>query len=364
MHFESKANRATSSLSTEQQPTIKAISAFGRLEPEGQVIKVSAPGLGEGKRVEKLLVKQGDKVNSGQLIALLDTEKRLLTDVQHAQRQVAIDQARLNKVQAGESQNAINAQKKVISRLEAELQGDIQTQKANIVRIQAELQNAIAEYQRYNFLFQQGAISASVSDSKELIKKTFQAQLNQEKAALNKTIQTYQKQIDEAKQTLNKIAEVRPVDVRLVESELLAAKAAVQQTQARLETAYVKAPQEGQILKIYTHPGEVIGSGGIVDMGQTNQMYVVAEVYETDISRVILGQKATITSPSFQGKLTGVVDNIGLQILKRDVLDTDPTADVDARVVEVKIRLNLKDSKQVAGLTNLQVNVLISPSQI
>ena len=68
-------------------------------------------------------------------------------------------------------------------------------------------------------------------------------------------------------------------------------------------------------------------------MGQTSQMYVVAEVYETDISRVILGQKATIISPSFQGKLTGVVDNIGLQILKRDVLDTDPTADVDARVV-------------------------------
>ncbi|NJN23143.1 MAG: hypothetical protein HC810_00345 [Acaryochloridaceae cyanobacterium RL_2_7] len=42
---------------------------------------------------------------------------------------------------------------------------------------------------------------------------------------------------------------------------------------------------------------------------------------------------------------------------KNDVLSTDPAADTDARVIEVKIKL--RDSQKVANLTNLQVNVLI-----
>jgi len=80
----------------------------------------------------------------------------------------------------------------------------------------------------------------------------------------------------------------------------------------------------------------------IVDLGQTKQMYAVAEVYEKDIGRVHLGQRATITSlnGAFQRNLLGTVDEIGREIGKKDVLDTDPAADVDARVVEVKIHLS------------------------
>jgi HlyD family secretion protein len=57
------------------------------------------------------------------------------------------------------------------------------------------------------------------------------------------------------------------------------------------------------------------------------------------------------------------VAEIGLQIGKKDVLGTDPVADADARVVEVKIRLDPSSSKQVADLTNLQVNVVIDTSK-
>ncbi|NEO72416.1 HlyD family efflux transporter periplasmic adaptor subunit, partial [Moorena sp. SIO3H5] len=100
---------------------------------------------------------------------------------------------------------------------------------------------------------------------------------------------------------------------------------------------------------------------GIVELGQTDQMMVVAEVYESDISKVKLGQKVTIISESkaFEGKLNGTIVRIGQQIDKQDVLDTDPAADVDARVVEVDIRLNQEDSKTVTDLTNSQVIVKI-----
>jgi HlyD family secretion protein len=53
-----------------------------------------------------------------------------------------------------------------------------------------------------------------------------------------------------------------------------------------------------------------------------------------------------------------VVD-VGRQIGKKAVLNTDPVDKVDTRVIEVKIRLD--DSKKVAALTNLQVKVVIGP---
>ena len=88
-------------------------------------------------------------------------------------------------------------------------------------------------------------------------------------------------------------------------------------------------------------------------------MYAIAEVYETDISRVREGQQATITSPALPAPLTGRVEKVGLQVGKMDILDADPVAKTDARVVEVKIRLD--DAPDSPLLTYLQVKVEISP---
>jgi HlyD family secretion protein len=90
-------------------------------------------------------------------------------------------------------------------------------------------------------------------------------------------------------------------------------------------------------------------------------MYAVAEVYETNIGKVRIGQKATISSEygGFTGELQGAVENVGLKIGKRNILDTDPAANVDVRVMEVKIKINPEDSQKVTDLTNLQVKVSI-----
>jgi len=83
-------------------------------------------------------------------------------------------------------------------------------------------------------------------------------------------------------------------------------------------------------------------------------------VYETDIGQVRLGQRAVVTSSAFPEELQGTVQQIGLQVGQLDLLSTDPTAITDARVVEVKIRLD--DAGRVAGLTNLRVEVRIDCS--
>ncbi len=85
----------------------------------------------------------------------------------------------------------------------------------------------------------------------------------------------------------------------------------------------------------------------------------VAEVYQTDIGKVKLGQQATITSQAFDGELRGTVSLIGLQVNRQNVFSNQPGENLDSRVVEVKIRLNPEHSKRVAGFTNLQVQTAI-----
>jgi protein-S-isoprenylcysteine O-methyltransferase Ste14/multidrug efflux pump subunit AcrA (membrane-fusion protein) len=150
-------------------------------------------------------------------------------------------------------------------------------------------------------------------------------------------------------------------DVALEETRLArdVARASLARAEAELELSLVRSPIDGQILKIHAREGERVGAEGIVEIGETASMYVVAEVYETDIGRVAVGQRASVRSPALARPLTGSVERIGLRIGRQDVLGTDPVADVDARVVEVEVRLD--DPAPAARLTNLRVDVQIEP---
>ena len=447
----------------------KAVTALGRLSPKGEVIKVAAPSLSEGSKIDILRVQEGDRVREGQVIAILDSRDRLRAALEQAEKEVKVQLAELAKIKAGAKTGEISAQQAEIARLEAQfqreteiqqakvarleaqlqrqtqvaeanlarlqaqlqrqtqveqakianlqaqLQGEIAAQNATVDRLEAELKNARAEGERNRELYQTGAISASAYDTKRLTVETAVERLKEAKANLNKTVQTLQQQIKEAEanliqtletgreqinqakaelnqtletlaqevyqakaelnqtletgpeqinqaqSTLNKIAEVRPEDVQAASAAVERAIAAKEKAQAEFDLSSVKAPTDGQILKINTRQGERISiDNGIVDLGRTNQMYVIAEVYETDIGLIRRGQRTIITSGALKGTLEGTVDLIGKQIGKKDVLNTDPAADTDARVVEVKIRLDPDASEKVTNLTNLQVEVKIS----
>jgi len=341
-------------------PIMTAVAALGRLEPQGEVIRLSAPGSQAGVRVAKLLVNKGDRVRRGQIVAILDSYDTRLAALEKARKQVLVAQASLNQVKAGAKAGDISAQQATIARLEAELNGETSAQQATIARIEAELRNAESENQRYQQLYKEGAISSSDSDAKGLRVETVQQQLNEAKASLNRTVETIQKQLSEAKAKLKSVAEVRPTDVQAAQADVDSAIASVKQAQADWDLSIVRSPLSGQILKINTWPGEIIGTIGIADLGRTQQMYVVAEVYETDIKKVRLGQSATITSDAFSGKLRGTVTDIGLQVGKQNILSNNLQSDTDNKIVDVKIRINnLADNTQVAALTELQVQVLI-----
>ncbi|MUL35750.1 ABC exporter membrane fusion protein [Gloeocapsopsis dulcis] len=340
-------------------PVLKKVTALGRIEPEGEVIRLSAPLALDGDRIAQILVQEGDSVQAGQVVAILDSRDRLQDALQQAQQQVKVTQARLAQVKAGAKRGEIQAQQATITRLEAELAGEIAAQNAAIARWQSEVRNADAEYNRFQQLYRQGAIAASSLDNKRLIAETAQAQLDEAQQTQSKTIESLQAQLKEARATLNQIAEVRPVDIEAAQSEVAEAIASVKRAQTDLAQAYIKAPTSGQILRIHSRVGEKISDSGIADLAQTDTMLVVAEVYQTDINKVKPGQTATITSEAIAGELQGVVSHVGLQVDRQNVFSNQPGENLDRRVVEVKIRLNPTDSKQVAGLTNLQVQTAI-----
>jgi HlyD family secretion protein len=88
-------------------------------------------------------------------------------------------------------------------------------------------------------------------------------------------------------------------------------------------------------------------------------MVATAEVYETDINRVRIGQSAEITSDALPAPLSGSVRFIALKVHKQDEIGTDPAARKDARIIEVEILLD--DPKAVEHLSNLQVEIIINP---
>lgn len=382
-----------------QTAPVRGVTALGRLEPDGEVLRLSAATSLQGARVAQVLVTQGDQVRAEQVIAVLDNSKRLEAAYERAKKQVDVAQANLERVRAGAKTGVIGAQEATKKRLEAELNGEkdaqqtkidglqiqiAETEKAQdaiVNRLQAELNTIEKDFEeRYQGLGKSGAISNSELDSRKLNVETTrqrvkEAEANRQQilaslrdqlvsAKLNrdKTVAVLDQQINEAKANLEQIKEVRPVDIQQAKAEVESAQAAAEQAKVDLELAYVRAPAAGRILKIHTRAGETVDEKqGIAELGKTDEMIVVAEVYESDISKVRLGQRVSMTSESqaFDGELRGSVNEIGLKIGKKDILSTDPAAAVDSRVVEVNIRLNPEDSKRVAGLTYSKVLVEI-----
>jgi HlyD family secretion protein len=337
---------------------ITKISALGRLEPEGEVIQVSAPLALDGDRVSQLLVKEGDTVKAGQIIAILDSRDRLQDELRQAQQQVSAAQAKLAQAKAGAKTGEIEAQRSTIVRLEAERQGEIEAQKATIERWQAEVRNARVEYERFGQLYQQGGVSSSNLDTKRLAAETAQAQLKEAIANSNRTAASLQAQINEAKATLSRITDIRPVDIQPLQTEVEGTIVAVKKAENALAKAEVRAPISGQILKIQTRLGEKVSDKGIADLAQTANMVAVTEVYQSDISKIKPRQKATVTSQAFSGELPGTVLQIGREVKQQNVFSNQPGENLDRRIIEVKIRL--ENSQKVAGLTNLQVQTIIA----
>lgn len=331
------------------------VVALGRIEPASRVVQVSAS---EAGRIDRLMVSKGDRVEEGQILAYLDRYA-----VRQAERDLAASQLAEAQAQLAAQRNLGQAQVQEattrLGQVDEPQQAAIAAQAAAVQSLQAQLNVAEIDLARFQQLHGSGAIARQ--------------ELDRQQATVNRL----RADVANAKATQQRLEQARVSDITNAEAQLASVQAnnTLAQLQSRVDSAaqtlalaeaqlaltLVRSPQAGQVLDVLAYPGEAVSPGGgpILSLGDTRQMFVVSEVYETDIGLVQLGQPATITSRNgaFPGTLTGTVEEIGLQIAKNDVIDDDPAANADARVVEVRVRVDQSDV--VAALTNLQVDVAI-----
>ena len=119
----------------------------------------------------------------------------------------------------------------------------------------------------------------------------------------------------------------------------------------------LRSPIDGFILSINTRVGERPKNEGILDIGSSQNMEALIEVYESDIDRVFISQKVELSSENggFKKILKGKVIRISPQVKQRKVLSTDPTGDADSRIIEVLVQLNKESIKLVQNYAGMKV---------
>ncbi|MCF2904945.1 HlyD family efflux transporter periplasmic adaptor subunit [Octadecabacter sp. CECT 8868] len=301
------------------------VVALGRIIPRGDVISVATPSGGADARIAQLQVAVGDDVEAGDILAVLDNLTQLESAVASAQAEVRVREATLAQTRASNTASQAEAQ-------------------ASLERAEASATVAQSELDRVTTLFERGVIT---------------------RASFDQTVATATqaaRDVERAKATLSRYetgSETVQADIAVAEANLAAARATLVASQTDLDSAYVRAPERGRILDINVRPGERPGTEGIIDLGDTSQMTVEAEVYQTMIGRVTIGDPAIIQADALAQDLIGTVSAIGLEIGRQSITSDDPAANTDARVVSVIITLDADSSPIAAPFTNLEAIVRI-----
>ena len=281
----------------------RQVSALGRIEPLDGILKVGLPNALSNDTIRRVLVEEGEAVDEGQPLAVLETQPVLKANLTRANAEVTA------------AQRSLDAQISVIA------------------RYRAEERQAQAEARRGRELYQNGATTLQRYEALQASADSALAQLNEALA--------------------NEITLKADVGVK---------QAQVKQAQADLNQATVNAPSRGTILEIVARPGDRVGEEGLLLMGDTTRMGVTAEVYQSDLPEIRPGQTATITANGFPGRSQkATVVEIAQQISGQSVATGEAGDKVDQRVVRVKLALPEESLAVASRINNLQVNVLFDP---
>ena len=297
------------------------VAAMGRIEPSSGLINLGAGSPPD--RLESLSVERGDLVKKGQVLGYLAgyAEQVVQRDLIKAQ----IDEARLRR----DTEQKLNQE-----RIRA---ADLHRRRV----IEVTPHRIASQEHTINALDDKKANSKDILAAREVLAEMRQQfTIDQEDAAV---------QVQVARATLDRA--LAEIPQRSLEQQLALAE-------ARLKRLALYAPIDGRVLNVRVRPGEEVGSGPVLVLGDTSRMRVVAEVYETDIGHVSVGQSATVSSRALPKPINGHVVRVGNMVFKNDVLNVDPAARADARIVEVWIDLDPVPAAE--RLTNATVDVLIT----
>jgi HlyD family secretion protein len=345
------SSREESAGAVEPNTAPDKVVALGRIEPKDGVLSLGVP---TPDRIAQIKVNEGQHVNKGEELVVLDGEvmRDLERELAVIQRQQA--EKRLKAITAsGEAQIRVEEVRR--EQVEQVEPLEIEAQETKIKFLQAQEKNTRKDYERYL------AAGDTIADQDKEKQRLLLNQVQTELIAAQCQLQKMLKGRDLSRNLAKAQLEAARADLQRGQSAISLDMLDKQVTQAeeRLRETQVRAPSAGKILRILVREGELVHGQPILQMANTGRMIVLTEVYETDIQRVRIGQRATITSHIFKrdDALTGKVVWKASSIGKAQVTPLDPRAAVDNRVVEVKVELD--QSARVADLIGHQVRVEI-----
>lgn len=281
------------------------VVAAGRVEPASEELKIGAELDG---KLAQVLVDEGDKVRKGQTLAVL-------VNGDYAAR-VAIAQATVREREA-ELERIANGSRHQEKRESMAL----------VLEAEAVLANARIERDRRQSLLARGAISRTEFDSADREYNVALARLAavRERASLT----------DEG---------FRVEDRKRAEAELARARAQLAEAESMLAKTYIRSPIDGVVLRRKLRSGESVKAGGtdpVVVLGDISRLRVRADVDETDVARIAVGQTVHVTAEAYgEKKFTGKVIRIGEILGRKNVRTDEPAERVDTKILETLIELD------------------------
>ena len=301
------------------------VGALGRIEPTSRIRRLAPPGGFAVTRVDRLLVAEGDSVAEGQVLAVFADAVQKDTAVAQADAAVAEARATLDRVRAGGRPSEIAAQRARIAALAAA---------EEIARRDA-------------------------ARSERLVPSGAEPSANAERARFAAARSAAERA--EAEAQLETLLRSRAEDVALAEAQLANAEAQRAHAQADAALSRVVAPIAGTVLKVYARPGDQVGSEGLLDLANLDQLDVVADVFETDLPRLRQGAAAEVIVPGDVRRYGATVRELGWQVRRTTEAGTDPVAAVNSRTVEVRLTLDEAGRVALSRRLNMQVQVAIRP---
>ena len=299
------------------------VVALGRLMPHGDLVRIAAPFGSGDARIARLLVREGQVVEAGDVIAELDSLPVKQAAVAAAEANLAAKQAALEKARSN-------------------VESSLRETAAELARARAGADLAAAQADRQRALFARQLVARAALEEAE--SNAIRAARERDRAAAQ-----WERQQGHDRQP----------DVALALTGLEVARQNLLEARTQLAGGIVGAPFDGTLITLHARVGERVGTEGIGSFGNLALMEAELEVYQTDIARVAVGQEASLASPALATPIRGTVKSVGLEVERQSVLSSDPAANTDARVVRVLVEVAEEDRERAARLSGLDVTARI-----
>jgi HlyD family secretion protein len=290
-------------------------------------------------RLQELLVKEGDVVKRGQLLGRIQPQEW------KADRDFYANTEKQSASQVAQAEADFKYQESVTSNQIWQAEANLAAAEAQVVQAQADLENAQLTYERENRLHQGGVESAQAYDQSRTAADAAKARVD----STRKQAVAARAAVELAKSNSEQVA-ARHAALEANVHQLAAAGAQTERASVILGYTDIHAPIDGIVDIRAALQGEVVNLGqGIVTLINQDNLWVRADVEETYIDSVRLGDKLMVRLPSGverEGEVffRGVDADYATQ---RDVSRTKR----DIKTFEIRLHVDNSDRSLAVGMT-------------